>query len=213
MAAERYFPPSSGEQSFHCPYCGVYAYQSWLNVHLYLNSQHINLREGNDLKLALCGRCQSASIWFRETMIVPDGGSAPLSHPDMPADVKVDFDEARGIVARSPKGAAAMLRLGIQKLVSDLGENGSDLNTAIGNLVKKGLPSQVQKALDTVRVIGNEAVHPGQIDLNDKPELAMVLFDLVNIIVEEMIAKPKMIAALYNSLPKSKLDSIEKRDK
>jgi hypothetical protein len=67
-------------------------------------------------------------------------------------------------------------------------------------------------ALDSVRVIGNEAVHPGQIDLRDTPEIAMSLFGLVNFIVEKMITEPKEIDAFYGALPATKLDQIAKRD-
>ena len=62
-----------------------------------------------------------------------------------------------------------------------MGEKGKDINTDIGNLVKKGLPIKVQESLDILRVIGNEAVHPGQLDLKDdikkeaNPEKAKIL--------------------------------------
>jgi hypothetical protein len=48
--------------------------------------------------------------------------------------------------------------------VAFLGEKG-DSSPAIGNLVKKGLPPMTQESLDCVRVIGNNAVHPGELDL------------------------------------------------
>jgi hypothetical protein len=71
----------------------------------------------------------------------------------------------------------------------------------------------VQKALDTVRVIGNDAVHPGTIDLRDDPATATALFKLVNIIVEKMISEPREIEDLYAGLPEAKREAIEQRDR
>ena len=62
-----------------------------------------------------------------------------------------------------------------------------------------------------MRVTGNNAVHPGQIDTDD-PEIVGNLFDLVNIIVEYMIAMPKKVSGLYSSLPGAAKESIKKRD-
>jgi hypothetical protein len=93
-----------------------------------------------------------------------------------------------------------------------LEEPGKDLNKDIGSLVKKGLPDQIQKALDVVRVIGNESVHPGQIDLNDNPATTSKLFELVNIIADKMITEPKEIDKLFDGLPEGKREAIQKRD-
>ena len=84
----------------------------------------------------------------------------------------------------------------------------------IGELVKKGLPKTVQQALDVVRVVGNKAVHPGQIafDVDDK-NTATMLMRLLNIIVERMITEPKEIDSLYQGLPESVRNAIENRDK
>jgi hypothetical protein len=71
----------------------------------------------------------------------------------------------------------------------------------------------VQQALDSVRVIGNEAVHPGTIDLKDNRETANQLFRLVNFIAQKMLTEPREIDEIYNGLPKDKLKSIEERDK
>ncbi|MEM2995308.1 MAG: DUF4145 domain-containing protein [Candidatus Bathyarchaeia archaeon] len=94
-----------------------------------------------------------------------------------------------------------------------LGETGKDLNEDIANLVKKGLPTKIQQALDSVRVIGNNAVHPGELNLRDDINTAVALFDLTNMIVEYMITKPKEISELYNRIPKGAKKAIEKRDK
>jgi hypothetical protein len=70
----------------------------------------------------------------------------------------------------------------------------------------------VQKALDVVRVIGNNAVHPGQIDLKDDVETASHLFHLVNLITDVMVIQPRHVDALYEALPETARKAIEKRD-
>lgn len=104
------------------------------------------------------------------------------------------------------------MRLSIQKLCKYLGEPGNNINNDIKNLVAKGLPPKVQEALDSVRVIGNESVHPGELNLNDNREVANMLFKLVNFIATKLISEPKEIDEIYGSLPQSKLDSIQARD-
>lgn len=83
----------------------------------------------------------------------------------------------------------------------------------IGALVRKGLNPTVQQALDTVRVIGNEAVHPGEMDLSDDTETAEALFSLVNLIADQMISGPKAVNAMFSSLPEEKRKGIENRDR
>ncbi len=146
-------------------------------------------------------------------MVYPDSSSAPPSHDDMPESITPDYLEAASILNKSSRGAAALLRLALQKLIPHLGANEADINKAIGQLVAKGLPIQIQKACDTVRVIGNESVHPGQIDLNDSPQTAHQLFNLINLIVDVMISQPKKIDELYSGLPPGKLKGIANRDK
>ncbi len=82
----------------------------------------------------------------------------------------------------------------------------------IGDLVKDELPSRAQQAFDAVRVIGNEAVHPGEIDLRDDLDTVLTLFKLLNLIVEKVITEPKEIDQIYSGLPPGKLKGIEDRD-
>jgi hypothetical protein len=145
-------------------------------------------------------------------MLFPFTGGGPMPNPDLPNDIISDYDEARSIASLSPRGAAAILRLVIQKLVIHLGERGDNLNEDIGTLVKKGLDSRVQKSLDIVRVIGGEAVHPGQLDLKDDIETVSSLFGLINLIAERMITEPKHVDELYKGLPETKKEQIRRRD-
>jgi len=89
---------------------------------------------------------------------------------------------------------------------------GKNINDDIKLLVQKGLPVQVQQALDAVRVIGNNAVHPGQID-TDNPEMAGSLFALVNLVTDYMLSKPNEVSEIYGSLPQGAIEAIEKRDR
>ena len=63
-----------------------------------------------------------------------------------------------------------------------------------------------------VRVIGNNAVHPGVIDVDDNPEMVLGLFKIVNLIVETMITTPKEINEMYQNLPESVKKQINSRD-
>jgi Domain of unknown function (DUF4145) len=145
-------------------------------------------------------------------MIIPAEAPVAPPHPDMPKSIIEEYQEARAIFARSPRAAVALLRLAIQKLMVELGEKGENINADIKALVSKGLPVQVQQAFDYCRVIGNNAVHPGEIKLNDTPEMGQHLFNMLNFIVEDRITRPKHIASLYSQLPEAARDAIEKRD-
>jgi hypothetical protein len=148
----------------------------------------------------------------KSALVYPVRGEAPLPNPDMPEDVRLDFDEAGRIFQISPRGAAALLRLAIQKLCRELGGKGQNIDDDIAMLVKNGLDVRIQRSLDIVRVIGNESVHPGQIDLRDDVGTAEKLFVLVNIIADAMISQPKHIEEMYAGLPESKRAAIERRD-
>jgi hypothetical protein len=145
-------------------------------------------------------------------MVIPSEAPVEPPHEDLPEDCVSEYTEAREIFAKSPRAAAALLRLCLQKLMPHLGESGDNLNEDIKSLVSKGLPVIVQRALDVCRVIGNNAVHPGEIDLNDTPDIAQQLFHMINFIVEDRISRPKQIDALYDQLPDAAKEAIKKRD-
>jgi hypothetical protein len=163
-------------------------------VHGYTGSSFVEFAH---ITLSRCERCANSGVWIDELLVYPMSEPAPMPSEDLSEDVKKDFLEARSIFTQSPRGAAALLRLCVQKLVIELGEPGKDLSTDIGALVKRGLLPRVQKALDAVRVIGNNAVHPGQINLDDTPETAFALFGLVEAINDQLITHPKQVDELY----------------
>ncbi|HVR48799.1 MAG TPA: DUF4145 domain-containing protein [Pseudorhodoferax sp.] len=166
----------------------------------------------DNLFTSKCYVCSEMAIWVGDKIVYPPARSGVPPSQDLPPEIAVDFEEARSILDLSPRGAAALLRLCVQKLCLHLGEPGKNIDDDIASLVKKGLAPQIQQALDAVRVIGNEAVHPGAMDLKDDKETAGELFSILNFIADEMITKPKKLAALYAKLPVSKRNAIEQRN-
>ena len=207
-----YVVPEPQKQAFTCPHCGAYTQQTAYTGYKHRVRGGGNYEE-NRLALSICIFCDERTIWFDGKLIYPAVLSTPMPHVDMPEDVKAEYLEARSIVTNSPKGAAALLRLAIQKLCVYLGESGKDINKDIGSLVQKGLAPTVQKAFDAMRIVGNEAVHPGQINFDDTPEITNAMFGLLNFIVEDRITRPREIDEVYKLLPEDKRQWIEDRDK
>lgn len=206
----KFIQPEALAKSFTCPHCNTVSQQNWW-MRRWDGTQYPNNPDYNSLRVGYCVHCQANTIWVADIMFYPDSTNAPKVNEDTPQSVKSIYFEASSIYQKSPRGAAALLRLAIQVLCKELGEDGTNINKDIASLVSKGLPSIVQKSLDIVRVTGNEAVHPGQIDTDD-PTTVGKLFELVNIVVQYMITLPKQVGDLYNSLPQDKTEAISKRD-
>jgi Domain of unknown function (DUF4145) len=226
MVKDTYFPPKFAEPEFHCPHCGVYAHQYWREMlstdgggynHIYLDagraSMIVNPEEsftiGHVVSISKCGRCNSFSLWRQGNLIYPLSSTIVAPNPDMPAPIQTLYEEARSIADRSPRAAVALLRLALEELLPLLGAKKGTIDNMIAELVADGLNKSVQRALDSIRVIGNEAVHPGVIDLGDSPETAQALFRILNFIIEKTITEKNEVDAIYELIPASKRKYIE----
>ncbi len=207
--------PAFNASVFNCPHCDAYASQKWRALSWLDNA--LSRMDRPPLSTSTCAACGDMTIWRSSalqepTMLFPLHNMAALPHPDMPDDVAHDFREAAAIATTSPRGAGALLRLCVQKLMVSLGMPGKNLNADIGTLVKAGLPVEIQQALDYCRVVGNNAVHPGEMDLRDSPELVAPLFEMINLIVDHRIAQPKKVRELFAKMPAGAREAIDKRD-
>lgn len=215
---DKFIPPQLNSSSFHCPWCKVLAHQDWTRLEP-RNEQLLSIWnvtpsfQPADLSSSRCSHCRRFSLWADDKLILPPSSTIPQPEPDTPENVASIYREAMSVYPVSSRATAALLRLAVQMLLVHLGGKGRDINSDIGTLVKDGLPIQIQQALDIVRIIGNNAVHPGVIDFDDTPEISATLFELINIIVREMITRPKEIENFYQTLPQNLLSQIEKRDK
>ena len=145
IGAAEYVAPMMNRRAYHCPHCRVYAPQGWWQLSFRTSLGDL---EGSHIYRGECFNCNNLTFWWhngtnltrveerKALMVIPTGSSnAPLPHPDFPDDPKADYEEARSIVDRSPRGAAALLRLALQKLCGALEESGKDINEDIAALV------------------------------------------------------------------------------
>jgi len=132
----------------------------------------------------------------------------------LPDIILPDYLEAASILFASPRGAAALLRLAVQKLLPLIGATNGTIDGGIAELVeKRRITREVKEALDSVRVCGNEAVHPGELNLQDDHETVIALFELVNYIVEVTLTADKRLASVTAKIPANKARGIAERDR
>lgn len=163
--------------------------------------------------VATCSSCEDFTLWVNKEIVYPKKTTLPPPNEDLNEDIKSLYLEASSILIDSPKGATALLRLALQTLLEQVGKSGKNINNDIKALVAEGMSPKIQQALDLLRVIGNNAVHPGQINLDDNAEIAQKLFGILNFIAEELITKPKELEDLYADLiPPDTQDHIKQRD-
>ena len=176
---------------------------------------HKNLYEyfPSGFSVSNCQFCKEVSLWVGNKMVYPRHTQIAPPNEDMDSDIKELYLEASVIFNDSAKGSTALLRLALQKLLKQLGKQGKNINQDIKDLVDDGLSPKIQKALDLVRVVGNNAVHPGQIDLEDDSNIALKLFGLLNFIANELITRPNELDDLYEeTIPDNTKDHIKQRD-
>jgi len=229
--AEKYYPPQHATDHFHCPHCGVYAQQNWSHLNSigdlysrynsYGNPTHSSSIIGlptqkqalpENWTISFCQYCSNFAIWLNDQMVYPKKIIVDRPNDDLSEDIKSDYLEAANILSDSPRAAAALLRLVLQKLCKELGERGENINDDIASLVKKDPDPLIQKALDSLRIAGNNGVHPGEINLKEEPEKVQKLFWILNFIAQRKITEPKDLVKYYDDLPEEAKEAVKKRD-
>lgn len=150
------------------------------------------------LNLSTCRSCEQSTVWIEEDIVFPRQSLMPEPNEDLEEDIKHLYREASNIFHDSPRAAAALLRVCIEKLCRSLISQKGSLHDCINKLRDtKGLNSQIVDTLHICRVIGNEAVHSGTIDFEEDSDKVKFHFFLVNDIADELVSKPKQIQESY----------------
>lgn len=215
-----YVTPKLMARAFTCPHCDVTAAHHWFGNQSampmckddeggYAFMRHAPYYTGDEVAewvFAKCDSCAKLSVWHGKHMVFPE--ACPVGEPneDMPEEVAGIYREAAGVVTASPRAAAALLRLGLQTLLEQvLGEESTGgIYGDIKLLQERNVSEYLIMALDIIRVSGNESVHPGEINLNDTPDDAHYLFDVLNMVCDNLITQPRRMEEAYSRLPESK---------
>jgi len=151
-------------------------------------------------------------------MIFPTSGLAPVPHTQMPPEAKELYSEAREVVGISRRAGAALARAALERLLKTLDPGAGKVNLAerIERIIPQ-VPEPLGKMLTVIRVAGNASLH-----VDDEPDdvLVMVLdpgetevveliFEAINELVEEKIAKPAKVDALYSKIPESVRERVD----
>lgn len=173
-----------------------------------------------------CFACKKFSIWLDRDLLFPDPHSVPQDaahspNVDMPEDAASLFREAVAVLPHSKRAAAALCRASLERLVKHVDSGLSGKARLDDRLVQ--LESRVSSStidiLNVLRHVGNTALH-GQADGDesatiymdeDDATIAETFFVAINVLVDELITKPKRNEALYNALPEGVRASYEQK--
>lgn len=223
------------QKSFKCPHCGAFAHMEWNNLYVVSqdpmgNDFYIKTR----VHQANCASCGNNNIWYNHapemdwlppnnfyeprdnndlTRLYPIQEIAnkdiPSAKADMPEDVTKLYIEAALIFELSPRSAAALIRLALEKLCDYLGVNKKNIKESIEELARTNIiPISVAKAADNIRLIGNANVHSGIICDEVLEDINPAIFTYINLIVDYAITKPKEIEEINLLFPEKKRASF-----
>lgn len=218
-----YITPKYLIDVFTCPYCDVTAKQKWYGRDSEVSAHLVSVpgRENRVLRFAgevisdaaftkwlfsKCEHCGQITVWHNDEIVHPF--TCPVNEPnaDMPTCVKDRYVEASRVMALSPASAAALLRLALQLLLKEVlqEESSGNIFEDIMKLKNRPIDSSLVKALDIIRISGNESVHPGTLNLDENEDDALYLFDLLNMICDQFFTQPRKMQEMYEKMPESK---------
>ncbi|OJD60904.1 hypothetical protein [Bacillus sp. NH11B] len=195
-------------REFFCPRCKEVVEQSWFVIkHEFIGAPilqetrsleriaDITPDRGDDSEfinwsfdISICYWCKNYIIWINKHPLYRNPSAIPRPHGSMPDHIKQVYDEARNVFFTSHKAANILLRLAFKELFQYMGEG----KLTICNSDKKSinLDTSISHILKSLKVLGEES-HFGSC-FNDKEvmeidEVTLIMFDLVNLIVEDKI--------------------------
>jgi hypothetical protein len=167
-------------------------------------------RDVQNASISYCFNCNEMCLWVCDQLVWPRGAGGSEPKPHAAPDVRRDYEEASQTLEASPRGAAELLRVAIEKLCKELGGSGESPKNDIASFAQEDVDARVQKVLDAIRIIESNAVRPGQIGGEDRAT-AETLSGLVNLICEKMIIEPRHLQALYTKLREGAPSAMEQR--
>ncbi|MEO2133193.1 DUF4145 domain-containing protein [Microbacterium sp.] len=214
--------PGLLKDAFDCPRCGTFSKQQWselLSQDAY--GQWESLPGDLRWRSSVCARCNDAAIWRDDQLVAPHNviSLAQPPHEMMPPEARGLYEEAREVVGISRRAGAALARAALERLLRTIDPTAGRMSLAarIERIIPE-VPAPLGQMLTVVRIAGNDSLH-----VDDDPHDVLVLvldpgeteavemiFEAINDLVEEKIAKPDKVRALYAKIPESLREKVDK---
>jgi hypothetical protein len=135
-----------------------------------------------NLHISNCHNCNGFSLWVSGLLVYP------TKLDKTPELVEEDLEEATAILNNFPRGATALMRVCIQKLVPLLEDNGKELNQRVSSLVRKGLEMEMQQAKEVLQVLRTDPVQLSQLESQADKETALRFLDSLKEVLERRMS-------------------------
>jgi Domain of unknown function (DUF4145) len=171
-----------------------------------------------NLHVSRCYNCKGFTVWVRDRLVFPIRGDelpeiVEVDFREIAEDVQApaedvqhseedvqepaedfdesseDFEEAAAVLNKSPRAAAALIRICIQNMMPLLKETGKNLDENISSLVRKGLEAEIQQAMDVLQVIRRNPGHESHVDLRDETAATTRMLESLKEILERRTLK------------------------
>lgn len=171
---------------------------------------------------AHCQGCDQKTLWRNDRNVFPVTSIAPSPHELMDLEVKILFEEAGRVLPLSRRAGAALVRAALEKQIRLLDPDapkGTRLDDHIARLSSK-VSTPLGELLDVVRHVGNASLHGSEndelvimylADSEGADDVAELLFDAINNLVDELVARPAAASALWAKLPDGVKETIERK--
>jgi Domain of unknown function (DUF4145) len=161
-----------------CPHCGKAFHDSWNDVPFLAIGQktwHVKsttcpacLRPAIDFEIQSGVRTQSGQIVQKRDdtfRVYPRNSFRKPTPPEVPKNLKEDYEEACEVLPISEKASAALSRRCLQSLLREHGYTEKDLAKQIDSLLAepdsaRAVPTGLRNAVDAIRNYGNFSAHP-----------------------------------------------------
>ena len=138
-----------------------------------------------------CNSCEEYAIWVNDRIVYPQA-IIRIPKDDMPDQIKTFYRQASSISSQCPPASAALLRTVLEMLCTELNYTEGSLKQRIEKMKNDGkIDDELHDAMQSVRIVGNNAVHAGQIEVDDSKEVVKVLFEIIDDITLDLFTKPK----------------------
>src|SRR6202047_692475 len=136
-----------------------------------------------NLHISNCHSCNGFSLWVGGLLVFP------TKIDKTPELVEEDLEEAAAILNEFPRGATALMRVCIQKLVPLLQDSGKELNQRVSSLVRKGLEMEMQQAMDVLQVLRSDPVQLSQLESQADKETTLRFLDSLKEVLERRMSQ------------------------